>query len=596
MKKLRCAIYCRVSTEIQKEADTIASQKTQLPKFAKSQGWIVYDMYIDEGISGSFISGREDFSRLMTDMAKNKFDVLLVAEHSRVTRTEDPGERGWILKLLKDNKIKLASPAEGILDLSMFTGELMTTLKLMFAGEEKAEMARRFKRGRDEKLRSGVYCLTSVPYGLRKIVDKTVVPVKHKVVIDHDENQILRTVYNQIVQQGRSINSCAYYLNENGMDTRKGKKWSVGGLSSILRNEGGLTGCIYTGRYIWKTKGNGKQKLLEVKPLSEAVKVQVPAIFTEAEFKLLREKIEANKRNNLIKKEGFLLRGKLRCAMCGAKFVPTSGGNVKNKIVKYYACYNRIKSPKRREPGETPCKAPFVNMQVLDQQIERNLFSDLFRNPKRTLKLWTDTKSQKSNLDQIKRKLKKVEKDIKSNDQASAKLLHSFIKNLFTEKQLEVEQGRLQGQKKLLEDERQKLTKEYSNSQILQANLKIVKNTGDQIKELVKNVRSIKKMSFNDRQKLLEAFILPGSFIEIEPRHDNEISMKKVPELSRKVKVSWDFRYSGAVDFQAVVEALKMYVKTGKMPDSSVNYIDVSNDCGDSCYKQRNRRLFDQTF
>ncbi len=583
MKKPRqelCAIYCRVSTESQRDADTIESQKTLLPKYARSQGWTVYDTYIDEGISGSFIEGRTDFTRLMRDMQQRKFTILLVAEHSRVTRTDDPGERGQILKLLKDNHIKLASPAEGILDLSLFTGELMTTLKFMFAGEEKREMMRRFKRGREEKLSKGVYCLGSVSYGLRKLVDKSVKPIKHEVVIDSDESQVLRTVFDLIVKEGKSINDCCYHLNTNCIFTRRAKPWAVGNLSRILKNEGGLTGTIYAGRYQWKTDESGKQRLLGVKPRSEGVAIPIPAIFTKQEFKVLREKIDSNKRVKLIKKEGFLLRGKLRCAMCGAKFSVLSGGD-KNKMVRYYACHNRRKSPKRRAPGETPCRAPFVNMQVLDTQIERNLLIDLFMRPEKTLKKWTGTKAQHHKLDRIERKLNRVKQDLLSNDKAASKLLRGFLKDLFTEGQVQAEQDRLQGQRKLLEEEQQRLHDERSHAQKLRVNLEVVKSSSEQIKELAKEAyKKFKNMSFWDKQKLIGHLIPPGTYLRIEPALEDEIKVLRVklPGMKRRVKIDWDYSYSGLLNLQAVIDALEVYVKTNEMPDPAVTYTEINYD------------------
>jgi len=575
MEKLRCAIYCRVSTEIQRESDTIEGQRQQLHHYAQQQGWEIAGAYEDEGISGTVTRGRGDFMRLLTHTAEGRFDLWLVAEHSRVTRTGDPEERGRLLKLLKDTGTRLASPAEGTLDLSMFSGELMTTLKFMFAAEEKEEFVRRSKRGRQAKLSQGIYCLNSLPYGLRKVVDKSVKPMKHEVIIDPDENQVLRTVYDLIVKQGWSINNCSRYLNENDIHTRRGKTWNVGSLSAILRNEGGLTGTMYAGRYQWKTEA-GKQKLIGVKPRSEAVTVQVPAIFSKEEFARLREKIEANKRDHLITKEGFLLRGKLRCAMCGAKYVPTSGGNVRNKAVRYYACYNRVKSPKRREPGEKPCHAPFVNMQVLDHQVERNLLIDLFMRPEKTLKGWTSNKAQVHKLERIEGKLKRVENDMAINDRAAGKLLRGFLQELFTEEQLEREQAGLQGQRKLLEEERLRLQQERTNAEKLQVNLELVQSSSEQIKQLAKEAYGkFKSMSFQDKQRLIGHLIPPGTFLELYPCREDEIRLKKVPGMKRRVKIDWDYSYTGLLNLHAVVHALQVYVKTGEMLASCVSYIEV---------------------
>ncbi len=572
MKPQRCAIYCRVSTPEQ----DIESQKTELPKYAQSQGWEVADTYIDEGISGSFIEGRSDFLRLVDDMEQRRFDTLLVVEHSRVTRTEDPEERGRILRLLRDNGIKLASPAEGVLDLSLFSGELMTTLKLMFAAEEKLEIQRRFKRGRDEKLRQGTYCLNSVPYGLRKIVDKTVTPKKHDVVIDENEAQVLRTVHDRIVNKGKTINDCTYYLNQMGVKTRKGKTWTVGGLSSVLSNEG-LKGTIYTGRYVFKTVATNpqRQKLVQVKPKSESIPVQVPAVFTEQEFKLLRQRIEANKRSNMIKKDGYLLRGKLRCSQCGAKFVPVSGGNSRYKVVRYYCCHNRKKSPKRLKSGERRCTAPYVNAQLIDGMIENELFAKLFMFPEQTLKDWSDTdKGHKIKLDQLSRKLAQVNKDIEAKHKEEKRLLGNFVQGSFSEDTIKTIKEETDAQLRLAEDQKSSIQKELDQGEALRANMKALEENAQEIRKLTRHLyQKLISMPFFDKQRLLQHFIT--GHIEILPLPLNEVRYAKMDGTARKVKCEWEYWYSGILDIGGVVKALREYDKTNVIPEAYAHYTNI---------------------
>src|SRR5205823_6521123 len=60
---LRAAIYARVSTEEQKEGQTIDSQIAELERFSASQGWQVIDVYKDEGWSGALLA-RPQLDRL----------------------------------------------------------------------------------------------------------------------------------------------------------------------------------------------------------------------------------------------------------------------------------------------------------------------------------------------------------------------------------------------------------------------------------------------------------------------------------------------------------------------------------------------------
>lgn len=100
---MRCAIYVRVSTDGQ----TIESQLEQLGEYAEKRGWKVYDTYEDAAISGAYLQGRAEFLRLLDDVKARKINVVLCTEHSRVSRSEDPQERGLIMSIFKHNDVEI---------------------------------------------------------------------------------------------------------------------------------------------------------------------------------------------------------------------------------------------------------------------------------------------------------------------------------------------------------------------------------------------------------------------------------------------------------------------------------------------------------
>lgn len=577
----RCAIYARVSSESQKEGETIQSQLNTLPKYAESQGWDIVKIYKDDGRSGAFIVGRPDFEMLLADMEKQSFEIMLVTEHSRVTRTGSPVERGIILKALKDNKIKLASPAEGMLDLSQFSGELMATLKLMFAAEQKAEMLRTFARGRREKLNRGVYCLPSVPYGLKKITDKSVNPVRHEVVFDTDQCQVLRTVYDLIVNKDKTINYCSDYLNRKGIKTARGKRWLPGNLSRILsrEKEGSLTGAILTGRYVWETRqpdpvtGKPKRKLCAIRPKAECLPVSVPAIFTKEEFNRLRQAIEANDKRTKIKKdnEAFLLRDKLKCIECGRTYGPTSGGGVK-----YYVCRGRVEDPRRLKPGEKKCNAPRVRMDLLDDMVFSELLMKLFMFPEQTLKGWTDTsKVDKIKASHLEQKLASIDKDIEAKERQIKKLIDLYSLEKISIKKLDESNDEYNAQLSLLEEEKIEVQKELNQAKKREANVKALKGGIKDLKKIGGRLSvKVKTMPFAELQKLIGWYIPRGSYIEIMPCHPDEEYYRYVkPEgAKQKLRCHWDYYYSGHIDIKGAVNALKEFDKTGKVPSHDTFY------------------------
>lgn len=73
------AIYARVSSDRQKEEQTIASQRAALLEYAKAQGYTVPSEWIfqDEGYSGSVLV-RPSLERLRDLAGEGSIEVILV--------------------------------------------------------------------------------------------------------------------------------------------------------------------------------------------------------------------------------------------------------------------------------------------------------------------------------------------------------------------------------------------------------------------------------------------------------------------------------------------------------------------------------------
>ena len=76
------AVYVRVSTSGQ----SVQNQERELTAHCQRQGWIVYKVYRDEGVSGS-VSDRRALNDLMADARQGKFEILLVWKIDRLARS-----------------------------------------------------------------------------------------------------------------------------------------------------------------------------------------------------------------------------------------------------------------------------------------------------------------------------------------------------------------------------------------------------------------------------------------------------------------------------------------------------------------------------
>src|ERR1035437_5234806 len=103
-QRLRLAIYARVSTEEQREGQTIESQISEAEKFASQNNWVVTDIYKDEGWSGSMLA-RPELDRLRDDAIKGGIEAVLINDVDRLAR--DVTHLGIIKRDLEREGVRL---------------------------------------------------------------------------------------------------------------------------------------------------------------------------------------------------------------------------------------------------------------------------------------------------------------------------------------------------------------------------------------------------------------------------------------------------------------------------------------------------------
>src|SRR5436309_834653 len=84
---MRVAVYVRVSTQRQAQAQTIEQQLERLQTYCQQQGWLWQQDFIfrDDGFSGSKLA-RPGLDRLRDQVAQLRFDRLLLTAPDRLAR------------------------------------------------------------------------------------------------------------------------------------------------------------------------------------------------------------------------------------------------------------------------------------------------------------------------------------------------------------------------------------------------------------------------------------------------------------------------------------------------------------------------------
>ena len=168
---VRAVIYARVSSLAQRDQQTIASQLETLPRFVSFRGWNLVrppESHVDDGrtAKAGFLMERLGLSRLLHDAELGLFDVVVVVDLDRLTRSEDLRERGEVLGAFQKAGVQIAVSSSGqVLDLRSSMGDLMSSLGAFFAAEENRKRRDRICRGKAEAIRKGRKPAGPMPFG-----------------------------------------------------------------------------------------------------------------------------------------------------------------------------------------------------------------------------------------------------------------------------------------------------------------------------------------------------------------------------------------------------------------------------------------------
>src|SRR5262245_52262136 len=87
--RTRAVLYARVSTEEQRERQTIQNQLDYAAPWCQREGIQLVGIYKDDGVSGTLpFEEREEGSRLLEDAKAKKFDIVLVYKLDRLGRAD----------------------------------------------------------------------------------------------------------------------------------------------------------------------------------------------------------------------------------------------------------------------------------------------------------------------------------------------------------------------------------------------------------------------------------------------------------------------------------------------------------------------------
>jgi len=320
---METAIYCRVSTEEQAtEGFSIRAQEQKLKEYVNVKDWSVYNVYLDEGISGKNITERPAINRMITDIKAGRVKNVLVFKIDRLTRST--ADLVYLIDLFKEYDCAFNSLMESI-DTATASGRMFIKIIGIFAEFERENIAERTRVGFERKAREG-YTNASrhASYGYDRAKGQKIQ------TINENEAEYVREIFDMYVNQGMSLTGIARKLNIRGIPTKGNSNWNAACIGKVITN------CNYIGNVRYSLHESARN--FETAGLHEAI--ITPELFNEAQIM-----IDKNKKITPTKKptEKNFMAGFVYCAKCGGRLSPhyTRPNKQKGGAIISYSCRNK---------------------------------------------------------------------------------------------------------------------------------------------------------------------------------------------------------------------------------------------------------------
>jgi site-specific DNA recombinase len=367
------AIYARVSSEQQREANTIASQTASLIEFAKNHDLEVPQEWVfeDDGYSGATLE-RPGLECVRDLAAEGQIQVVLAYAPDRLSRKY--AYQILLIEELARNGVEtlFVKAPQG----SSAEDQLLVQFQGMIAEYERAQILERSRRGKRHRAQSGeVSVMSGAPYGYR-YVRKTAETAAAYAVLEA-EARVVHRIYEMYTVEGLSIGAITRRINAEGIPTRKASsRWERSTVWAVLRNSAyrGVA-CFGKTRASSRTRVIRPQRRRGVttprlttgheRPREEWIEIPVPALVSEDSFARAQELLQENKiRSRRRTIEPSIVQGLVSCQKCGYAFSRTSTRTSARKI-HYYKC---LGSDGWRKLGGPVCNnGRLVRQDLLDQ-------------------------------------------------------------------------------------------------------------------------------------------------------------------------------------------------------------------------------------
>ena len=512
------ALYCRLSKDdgTNNESMSISTQKTMLKDYAKRNGFLNCQFYVDDGYSGTNYD-RPAFRQLIEDIQDGEVSTLITKDLSRLGRNYL--ETGTYIEVFFPNHdvryIAINDGVDSIDNAQMDITPFRNIINEMYA----KDTSRKIKSALHARRMQGKYMATTAPFGYQKdekdhnhlVIDEVTAPVVELIFSIAEEGVGLHTICNRL--RKAKVMKPSFYkkeLFERFMDEEKMYDWDTAYVSQILHNP------VYAGNLTvadkpTKTMRSKKRQYIPYAEREIIYGTHEP-IIEQSRWNTVQKILESRPPVIGESSSGYdnIFRGVIKCADCGSAMLAKveqkrKRNNVLDKT--FYCC------TKYRKFGKDGCSSHNIEARTVHEVVltdiqkhagqaltdRKTMVMDIAE--RLNLQMSADREQQKKELRQCKQRVSEIEN-------LYAKLYEDLTRELLTEKRFQMLSARY-------DSEQEELTakiKELEKSAIAD---KEQLSSIEQFAEQISGYAGITELNFKIINQLIEK-ILVSEPIEVD--------------------------------------------------------------------------------
>ena len=512
------ALYCRLSKDdgTNNESMSISTQKTMLKDYAKRNGFLNCQFYVDDGYSGTNYD-RPAFRQLIEDIQDGEVSTLITKDLSRLGRNYL--ETGTYIEVFFPNHnvryIAINDGVDSIDNAQMDITPFRNIINEMYA----KDTSRKIKSALHARKMQGKYMATTAPFGYQKdekdhnhlVIDEVTAPVVELIFSIAEEGVGLHTICNRL-RKAKVIKPSFYKkeMFERYTDEEKMYDWDTAYVSKILHDPV-YAGNLTVAERPTKTMRSKKRQYIPYAEREVIYGTHEP-IIEQSRWNTVQKILESRPPVIGESSSGYdnIFRGVIKCADCGSAMLAKveqkrKRNNVLDKT--FYCC------TKYRKFGKEGCSSHTIEARTVHEVVladiqkhagqaltdRKAMVTEIAE--RLNLQLSADKEQQKKELRQCKQRVSEIEN-------LYAKLYEDLTRELITEKRFQMLSARY-------DSEQEELTakiKELEKSAIAD---KEQLSSIEQFAEQISGYAGITELNFKIINQLIEK-ILVSEPVEVD--------------------------------------------------------------------------------